>query len=300
MDYPGVPFICHLYPRSNVSEYWQQVGRAGRGMSVNGARHWAETLALYSKKDHKYAIRFAKAPALDGLINAFTIPLHGWMYVMPPGGGHMSEYGRSGGRTRFSRLLEALQAMGIVGTTGYKVRVPRGAVRYRVNLRRLRKASVLAQLDQLQDDEFHSKRLNKVFRYLRVASKSKHRKYITLNRWLYDHDRQGSVLQRLNRWVDVGYLELASDANRRYEIRLIAVRRSLTGSMLREIVAEGERWAEHKRASLREMMRVLQSSSPEQRQRRVLKYFGQADWRQFRHAAGVVRTLPKWLARSRA
>jgi hypothetical protein len=295
MDYPGVPFICHLYPRSSVSEYWQQVGRAGRGM-VGDQTGWAEALGLYSVEDYRYAVRFAKAPALDGLINAFTIPLHGWMYVMPPGGGHMSEYGGGGGRTRFSRLLEALQGMGVISKRGHRVAVPRGAIRYRVDLRLLRRASVLTAIDRLQDDEFDSKRLNKVFRYLRVASKSKPRAYITLNRWLYDHDRQGSVLQRLNRWVDAGCLEIGPGINRRQEIRLFASRRGLTLKMLRAIVKAGESWAEHKRDGVREMMSVLRAPSPTQRQRRVLEHFGQDDWREFKHDADVIRALPKWLA----
>ncbi|MHB8392635.1 MAG: DEAD/DEAH box helicase, partial [Acidobacteriaceae bacterium] len=77
MDFASVPFVSHLYPRPTVSEYWQQVGRAGRGMETGHA----ETLALCSKEDDRYALRFAKAPALDGLLNAFTVPLHGWLYA---------------------------------------------------------------------------------------------------------------------------------------------------------------------------------------------------------------------------
>ncbi|HWR34387.1 MAG TPA: DEAD/DEAH box helicase [Clostridia bacterium] len=298
MDYPSVPFVCHLYPRPNVSEYWQQVGRAGRGMNGNGDEGWAEALSLYSRKDARYSVRFAKAPAVDGLLNAFTIPLHGWMYVLAPGAGHMSLYGRGGGRTRFAKLLQRLQEMEIIGRSEHHVLVPKGAVRYRVNLRLLRRRSVLARLDELQDDEFPSKRLRKVFRYLRIASRSKKQQYIALDRWLYDHDRQGSVLQRLNRWVDAGYLELTSKMKKDFEIRLIATKRSLTSAMVRKIVERNDLWAEHKKECMQEMFWVLRASSPQVRQRRVLQYFGETTSMQFKYDRHVIAGLPKWLAKT--
>jgi hypothetical protein len=256
---------------------------------------WAEGLALHSKADHKYAKRFAKAPAIDGLLNAFTIPLHGWMYVLAPGGGHMSEYGAGGGRTRFGRLLEELQKMRVVSQRSQRVRIPRGAVRYKIHLKRLRRATVQSQLNNLQADKFRTKRLRKVFRYLRVASRSKPHRYIGLDRWLYDHDRQGSVLQRLNRWVDAGYLRLAPGINDRYEIRLLATRRSLSGKMIRTICLESKRWAEHKNEGVKEMMRVLKARSPQQRQRHVLKYFDEPAWRRFKYDRTLVASLPKWI-----
>jgi hypothetical protein len=264
-------------------------------MNGNGDAAWAETLVLHSGDDPRYMLRFAKAPALDGLINAFTIPLHGWMYVMRPAGGHMSLVGPGGGRTRFATLLERLQELGVVGATGHRVRVPQGAVRYRVNLRRLRQGRVLALLDELQRDEFPGKPLRKVFRYLRIASRSSRANYITLDRWLYDHDRQGSVLQRLNRWVDAGYLELAAGITTRYEIRLNATRRGLSDGMLKIIKRENKVWADHKRKSMREMMRILHARSPQHRQRRVLQYFGEVDWHKFEHDPEVLSALPKWL-----
>jgi len=297
MDYPGVPFVCHMYPRPNVSEYWQQVGRAGRGINGNGQPAWAEALALYSSRDRRYSIRFAKAPAIDGLINAFTIPLHGWMYVVRPGGGHMALLGAGGGKTQFARLLERLQELGVVGRTAQKVSVPTAATRYRVNLDLLRHKSVVAKLDQLQKEKFPGKRLRKVFRYLRIASRSRLRDHIGLDRWLYDHDRQGSVLQRLNRWVDAGYLELAPGISKRFEIRLKATKTLLTDSILRRIVEENERWAQHKHECMRQMMWVLSARSPRLRQRRVLQYFGEPEWNTFTYDTDVLSKLPDWLTK---
>jgi ATP-dependent DNA helicase RecQ len=62
LDYSKVPFVCHLYPRTSLSEYWQQVGRAGRDMDPG--TEWAETLAIFSKGDAKILGRFARAPAI--------------------------------------------------------------------------------------------------------------------------------------------------------------------------------------------------------------------------------------------
>jgi hypothetical protein len=66
--------------------------------------------------------------------------------------------------------------------------------------------------------------------------------------------------------------------------------------MLKEIASENEVWAHHKRDCMAEMMSVLRARSPLQRQRRILKYFGERDWRSFRYSPSVLSALPDWLA----
>jgi superfamily II DNA or RNA helicase len=292
MDFPKVPFVCHFYPRPSVSEYWQQVGRAGRGF--DGVSGWAETLALHAPRDRRYALRFAKAPAIDGLVNSFTIPVHQWMYVWPRGGAEMSLRGHGGGRTRFSALLEELQKLGVVGCRPWSVSVPKGAVRYRVNLSRLRRH--LVDLDSLQHQRFQrSKRLRKVFRYLRVAARSKPCRRIVLDQTDYNLDRAGTVLQRLNRWVDSGCLSLDPKPGRRGEIHLRVRLRNLCCARLREISREAQKWARHKENTLDAAMAVLTAREPLARQRMILKYFGSGWVQGVSGKAKLAHRLPGWL-----
>jgi len=288
MDYERVPFVCHLYPRPSVMEFWQQVGRAGRGMP---GKHWAEALALHSRDDLTYAARFAKAPALDGLLNAFTIPLHGWMYVWSRRGAEMCMEGPAGGATRFSRLLGDLQDLGVVGTTGHRVSVPKGTARYRVNLKELRKASTQKKLDQLQKARYgKAKRLRKVFRYLRIAALSRPRRYILLDQTEYKLDKMGTVLQRLNRWVDIGMLERDDDHWHPGEILLRRVGTNLTETQIQLIANDARAWARHKIDGVERVGNVLRARSPYDRRRRLSRHFGERAAPQRPKA-----TLPAWL-----
>lgn len=290
MDYDGIPFVCHLYPRPSLSEYWQQVGRAGRGFE--GTDSWAEALALFNDDDEQYALRFAKAPALDGLINAFTIPLHGWMYVWNRGGAEMCLEGEGGGRTRFSRLLEELQEIGLVAKTPVRVSVPRATMRYAVDLDLLKRAATQRALEELRYGRFRTaKRLRKVFRYLAIAARSKEREYILLDQTDYNEDRYGTVLQRLNRWVDIGALARDDGHRRTGEVRLLRVGRNLTDAQLARIAEDADEWAAHKQGQVKELMDVLRASSPSERRRRILRHFGERERR-----VPIAFDLPTWLS----
>ncbi len=292
MDYAGLPFVCHLYPRPSLSEYWQQVGRAGRGMEGSGA--WAEALALHSEDDEQYALRFAKAPAIDGLLNAFTLPLHGQMYVWKRGGAEMCLLGEGGGRTRFSYLLEELQELRLLATTPERVAVPRSTIRYAVDLDLLRRPSTRAALDELRDGRFRSsKRLRKVFRYLAIAARSKPREFVLLDQTDYAEDRYGTVLQRLNRWVDIGLLERDQQHRHTGQVRLLRVGSNLMDTHIAKIAKNAEDWARHKRNGVSELMDVLRAESPVDRRRRVLKHFGETE----RKPAQLPAELPGWLNR---
>jgi superfamily II DNA or RNA helicase len=274
MDYPEIPFVVHLYPRPSLMEYWQQVGRAGRGFDPDTS--WAEALAIFNSSDHTYARRFAKAPAIDGLLNAYTIPLFGWMYVWHTGPA-MALKGETGKRyTRFSKLLDHLQEMGVVSRSSQSAGVPRGAMRYRVHIARLRHRNVVRALEHLRDNEFgKAKKLRKVFRYLLIAARSRQRGYITLDRTDYAHDKAGTVLTRLNRWVDIGLLSLDESGSHPGEIRLRTTSRKLTLKAIRQVQADARAWERHKQLMVQRQMDVLKAPSPRRRAQLVLRHFGE-------------------------
>lgn len=105
MDYSKVPTVLHFYPRSNLSEYWQQVGRSGRGFDIEQS-WWAEALALYSHGDMTRAYFQSQAQALDGIINSFSIPAFNNLvaWEKPPGSGQVWLHSPTGRLTKFHRF----------------------------------------------------------------------------------------------------------------------------------------------------------------------------------------------------
>lgn len=288
MDYSKVPFVCHLYPRANLSEYWQQVGRAGRDMDP--ATEWAETLAIFSDADATVLGKFAKAPAIDGLVNVYTMPLHHWMYIWPDGGADMSLLGKGGGRTAFSKLVDALQAAGIVDTQQQQGNGIPDAVRYAVHIQKLRQKIRTKWLDDLQKTKFPQKKLRKVFRYFRIAAVSRKGKWITLDQTNYAEDKAGTVLQRLNRWVDIGSLRLDPKSRKFGVLRLRKVGKNLTNNSLKAIKKERSAWAKHKNTQLRKALAALAVSTPEKRKQKVLAAFGNSP-----KVPLFPHKVPKWM-----
>ena len=86
MDYDEIPAVLHFYPRPTLSEYWQQIGRVGRGFELDKGE-WAEALALFTEGDCDRAYWQSSPPVLDGIINAFNIPALGLLVAWdkPPG-----------------------------------------------------------------------------------------------------------------------------------------------------------------------------------------------------------------------
>jgi hypothetical protein len=293
LDFLHVCYIVHLHPRPSVSEYFQQVGRAGRDMAWPGS--WAECLSLYSNDDWSYTARFAKAPATDGLVNAFTMPLHRWMYVWEQDGGDMSLCGAGGGRTKFSRLLQDLIQRRLVSEKPERARWPRGVMRYRLNMSRLRRNAAWAGEDglfHLRDTKYRkAKRLRKVFRYLKIAARSQAGRYVILDQTDYNEDKAGTVLQRLNRWLDAGFLELRPKRGGQGQLWLRAHGSRLTDDMLRKVVKAGEAWALHRKEQVQEMRHVLRATGPVQRRKRVFEHFGEEEDSVWRVPGG----LPDWL-----
>jgi hypothetical protein len=272
INYPKVPFVAHAYPRPSLMEYAQQVGRAGRGMTAGEA--WAETLVLWKPQDWVYVRRFAGTPAADGLINAYTMPAHGWMYVWERNSLAMSLRTPGNRRSRFSKLLARLQELGVVSDVALKVLVPKGTVRYELDFKALRRDEVWREIYVIQDDpRFTNKRVRKVLRYLRIAAASKPGKYVAVGKTLYEDDRAGTVLQRLNRWVDAGCLVMDDRAYNGDEIRLIPTKPHVTKDMLRKVLSDARLWTKHKAQMIEDVRDVVAAKSPVSRRVRLLEAF---------------------------
>ena len=288
MDYAKVPFVCHLYPRTSLSEYWQEVGRAGRDMNLK--TEWAETLAVFTDKDATILGRFAKAPAIDGLVNVYTMPVHHRMYVWPRGSNGMYLQGRGGRDTAFSKLVRELQRSGVVDVQPNGGRGFSNAVYYNIHIRKLRDKTQL--LDRLER-EFSQKYLRKVFRYFRITADSRKRKWITLDQTSWKKDKATTVLQRLNRWVDIGSLKLDSNYQKFGVLRLRNVGKNLTNKSLKAIARKGSGWAKHKSVELDKALAALKESTPERRKQKVLAAFGRSP-----RLAPFPHTVPKWMKKS--
>ena len=198
--------------------------------------------------------------------------------------------GPGGGATRFSRLLEDLQDLGIVAKSSRSVTVPRGTERYRVSLRKLRKASTQKAIEKLAKKYKKTKRLRKVFRYLRIAAISRPNRYILLDQTEYKADKMGTVLQRLNRWVDIGMLERDDRRGRPGEVLLRRKGKYLTETQIRAIATDARDWARHKEKGVDRLARILRARSPHDRRKRLTAHFGER-----RVPARSAASLPAWL-----
>jgi hypothetical protein len=195
----------------------------------------------------------------------------------------------------FGRLVKCLQEIGVISMSAESVRVPNRAVRYRVNIAALKDRKVIRRLEALRDDRFKSaKKIKKVFRYLLIAARSRQRRYISLDRTDYSYDKAGTVLTRLNRWVDIGLLSLDESPAHPGEIRLKATTGKLRRSAIRGVQRDAKAWERHKLKMVDRQMRVLKASSPRRRAELVLQHFGE-------HRRVVLPAkcvLPEWLKKS--
>jgi len=116
MDYKHIPGVIHFYPRPSLSEYWQQVGRSGRGFSLKEGE-WAEALALFCRGDMIQTYYKANPPALDGIINSYTIPALNLLIAWdnPPGSSKVALKTRTGKLTKFGKMASYLQEEKILG-----------------------------------------------------------------------------------------------------------------------------------------------------------------------------------------
>lgn len=273
MDYDRVPFVCHAYPRPNLPEYWQQVGRAGRQMRVPAV--WAECMSLWSEDDEAYAHRFGAQPALDGSINAFTVPAHGHLLFWPPnteGRFQMMLRGPSGKRTKCGMLLAELQAAGLVAPSPVGRPSLQGVEEYEVTLPALRTSRGRALVTKLQKGRFGvNPGTKKVLRYLRIAADGVDGR-VVLDQRSFLGDKAMTALQRLNRWVDVGALTRVPGAG---PGRMVfdVTSKALDKNLVRLVEQREMEWWNFNRRELTRMFDLLREVDPARRRKLVVEHF---------------------------
>ena len=163
-------------------------------------------------------------------------------------------------------------------------------MRYAVHIQKLRQKIRTKWLDDLQKTKFPQKKLRKVFRYFRIAAASRKGKWITLDQNNYAEDKAGTVLQRLNRWVDIRSLNLDPKCQKFGVLRLRKVGKNLTNNSLKAIERERSAWAKHKNTQLKKALAALAVSTPEKRKQKVLAAFGSSP-----KVPLFPHNVPKWM-----
>lgn len=298
MDYDKIPAVVHFYPRPTLSEYWQQIGRVGRGFELDEGE-WAEALALFTPGDCERAYWQASPPALDGIINAFTIPALGLLVAwdMPPGSSKVALVTPKGYESKFARFLAFLQEIGVLGKERSLNLFPRaygGAWGYPVNHRVLKRVADSLK-SEAKERGFKTKHYRKYIRYLRVAAQSKPKEYVILNQGDYDLDRNQTVLSRVTRWADIGAVE------RDYKTPPLTVRFRVkkvkfTRHLVNRIREEWEEWAEVKRRDFEKQEEALAAAGHEKIVKLIHKTYGEsAKPRPVSDYKNAEDKVPEWL-----
>lgn len=276
MDYEYVPGVLHFYPRNSLSEYWQQVGRAGRGFSLENGE-WAEALALYTEDDMTRTYFQAQAHALDGIINSFTIPALGLLVAWdnPPGSSKLALKTPTERQSKFAKFLEYLQDIDILGRQRELTVFPEEygtAWGFPVNITKLRKIQDELK-DLVKENNLLSKHIKKYIRYLRIASKSTPKKFVRLDQSDYDLDRSQTVLPRLSRWADVGALDRDYNLGDKGIVTFRVKNTKLTQSLVNQLIDEWEIWANSKEDDFILQEEVLKARDHIARCKIINKYY---------------------------
>jgi len=276
MDYNRIPGLIHFYPRTSLSEYWQQVGRSGRGFSLEDGE-WAEALALHCKGDITQAYYQANAHALDGIINSFTIPAFNLLIAWdkPPGSSKVALRTKQGRLTKFGNMVAYLKGLKILGTENKSGVFPRrygNAYAFPIRINKLRQhKDSLGEI--IKKGKALNKHTKKYVRYLRIAAESTKKKFVRLDQSDFNLDRFQTVLSRLTRWADIGALERDYKLGRPGIVTFRIKKTNLTKSLISRIRKEWEAWARTKQNDFSRQEQVLKSVSHEKRLKLIHKAF---------------------------
>ena len=300
MDYDKIPAVLHFDPRASLGEYWQQVGRAGRNFEL-AKGEWAEGLAVYTPKDLDRASWRASPPALDGIINAFTILALALLVAwdLAPGSQSVALKTPTGRKSKFARFLGFLQEKGILGPQR-RLRVfgdDFGAAwGFPVNHRALKRAAGSLNAE-VRRHGYKTTHYRKYVRYLRVAAQSKPGEYVLLDQGDYALDRHQTVLSRVTRWADIGALERTYSARGRpLTVTFRVKKRRLTRHLVERITEEWDVWAEVKRRDFEKHAKALEAGDHQRIVALIHKTFGGgAKPRPISDYENAGDRVPRWL-----
>jgi len=263
MDYKKIPGVIHFYPRPSLSEYWQQVGRSGRGFSLEEGE-WAEALGLFCKGDMTMTYYKASAHALDGIVNSFTIPAINLLVAWdrPPGSSKVALKTPTGKVTKFGKMVDYFRKKKILGPERQLNIFPKkygAAYAYPIRRNKLRRIK-----DSLrQKVEAHhalNKHTKKYIRYLRIAAESTPKKFVRLDQKDFSLDRFQTVLSRLSRWAEAGALERDYRLGRPGKVTFRVKKSKLTKALVDKIRKTWETWAKAKEEDFLKQEEVLKAS----------------------------------------
>lgn len=275
MDYDRIPAVLHFYPRQSLTEYWQQVGRAGRGLDINRGE-WAEALTLYTKQDLTRTYWQAVSQAPDGIINSFTVPALGLLiaWKSPPGSSKVALQTNSDRPSKFKRFLSFLQSQGILGKE-YKLttltHLYGEAWAYPVIHPALRKqTNVLKRL--CKEKGFNAKHFRKYIRYLRIAAQSKPKKYVVIDQSDYDLDKFQTVLSRITKWANIGALQ-REYGNTPSQVKFRVRVDKITKRLINRLNKEWEKWVANKIEDFEHQKNVLLKARHERMTEYIYKIY---------------------------
>jgi len=277
MDYDKIPGVLHYYPRPTLSEYWQQIGRAGRGFDLDKGE-WAEALAVYAEGDVNRAYWQATAQALDGIYNSFTIPGLGMLVAWDnaPGSSKVALTTPTGQVSKFSKFIYFLKEVGVLGKGRVLDVFPRTygkAWGYPVNHGKLKRLADTLK-DEAKGRGFESKHYRKYIRYLRISATGVPKNYILLHQGDYDLDRNQTVLSRITRWADVGALE--RDHRVTGPVAKFRVKKTkLTRGLVSGIKTKWDEWAAAKESDFNKQENVLANADHEKIVKLIHKAYGE-------------------------
>jgi RecQ family ATP-dependent DNA helicase len=203
IDLPKLDFIIHFYPPLSLEEYWQEVGRGGRGMNAEKGEY-CQCIVLHSQDDFNVLKGFPNLVSFEKILSTFACAVRGEMYF------NSDAIKPQGALRRVLRVLQERKDLRRLKT----IRIG-GVTLERWKLRKPAK-SVLRHIEKLfeEDKKLKTKQTRRLRSNLRLCADYR----APIIRVGHDSDSRGAALDyydtELN-WLterEIGALEMLDDS----------------------------------------------------------------------------------------